>query len=345
MKNNLAKSQFRIGLCCFLFVIFFSSYGVLTTANGVQAPASASHVQFSSNYIIGVDHLFFQPTSFVQMLASHGLKWAADNGISCNPSYQDAKSANFVGIESAGINIIGDLGNFPQSSYCPFPKAQTAQQWFADTAYIVKLYPYIHYWQWLNEPKIPSYGGWTPQKAFEYLVPTYQAIKSVAPNDVLVGPTPTIIYTNSQGAHCDPSWLSWTEEFFAQKDPSTGLTAHTMLNYLGLHFYTHPYLLDQVTKDGQKVSSVVSSCLAQYSSISGLPILITETGFTSASGGTPQMQAEYYQQLFPFLSTLSFVKGVFAYEITDSNNPTTTYGLFTQGFQAKPAWTVFESYL
>lgn len=334
-----------------LFVVFFSSYGVLTVVNGVGTTssynASTANVGLNQGFIVGVDHLFFHPTSFIDMLSSHGLKWAADEGISCNPSYQNSNSANFVAMEKAGINIIGLLGSVKDQSYCPVSsdvQQETTQQWYENVVYILKLYPYIHYWQWLNEPKNPSYGGWTPSQAFKYLVPTYEAIKNVAPNDVLMGPTPTIIYTNSQGAHCDPTWLSWTEQFFAQKDPSTGLTAHAMLRYLSLHFYTHPYLLDQVTADGQQVSSVVASCLAQYYAVGGLPIIVTETGLQSAVF-TPQLQALYYQQLFPLLKTMTFIKGVFAYEISDSTKPTSSYGLFTSTLQPKPAWSIFESYL
>jgi hypothetical protein len=342
--NNRETQFFGIAI---LVVVFFSSYGVLTVSNGVGTSSSNYASTSSSGLIVGVDHLFYHPTSFIDMLASHGLKWAADEGISCNPSYQNSNSANFVAIEKAGINIIGLLGSLKDPSYCPVSsdaQQETTQQWYENMVYILKLYPYIHYWQWLNEPKNPSYGAWTPTQAFKYLVPTYQAIKNVAPNDVLMGPTPTIISTNSQGAHCDPTWLSWTQQFFAQKDPSTGLTGHAMLNYLALHFYTHPYLLDQVTTDGQKVSTVVASCLAQYYALGGLPIIITETGLQSASS-SPQLQAEYYQQLFPFLQTISFVKGVFAYEITDSTNPTVSYGLFTSTLLPKPSWSVYESYL
>lgn len=335
-----------------LFVVFFSSYGVLTVVNGVGTTtsydASTSNVALNQAFIVGVDHLFFHPTSFIDMLSSHGLKWAADEAISCNPLYQNSKSANFVAMEKAGINIIGLLGSsLKQQSYCPVSsdiQQETTQQWYENMVYLLKLYPYIHYWQWLNEPKIPSYGAWTPTQAFKFLVPTYEAIKHVAPNDVLMGPTPTIIYTNSQGAHCDPNWLSWTQQFFAQKDPATGLTAHVMLNYLSLHFYTHPYLLDQVTADGQEVASVVSSCLAQYHTVGGLPIIITETGLQSAVV-TPELQAEYYQQLFPMLYTMSFVKGVFAYEISDSTKPAVTYGLFTSTLLPKPSWSVFEAHL
>jgi hypothetical protein len=346
--NNRETQFFGLAI---LVVVFFSSYGVLTVSNGVGT-ASSNDTSYSTTglnqgFIVGVDHLFYHPTSFIDMLASHGLKWAADEAISCDPSYQNSNSANFVGIEKAGINIIGLLGNLKQQSYCPVKsdvQQETAQQWYENMVYILKLYPYIHYWQWLNEPKNPSYGAWTPAQAFKYLVPTYQAIKNVAPNDVLMGPTPTIIYTNSQGAHCDPVWLSWTKQFFGQKDPATGLTAHVMLNYISLHFYTHPYLLDQVTQDGQKVSSVVASCLAQYNAVSGLPIIITETGLQSSSASL-ELQAEYYQQLFPFLQTMSFVKGVFAYEISDSTRPTVSYGLFTSTLLPKPSWSVYESYL
>jgi hypothetical protein len=336
-----------------LFVIFFASYGVLITVNGAGSTSSpialTANIGLSQGFIVGVDHLPFHTTSFIDSLSSQGLKWAADDGISCNPSYQDSESANFVAMEKAGINIIGYLGGFLNKSYCPVSgyttvQQLTTQQWYENVVYVLNLYPYIHYWQWLNEPRNPSYGSWTPTDAFKYLVPTYEAIKQVAPNDVLMGPTPTIIYTDSQGAHCDPTWLSWTKQFFAQKDPATGLTAHVMLNYLSLHFYTHPYVLGQVTKDGP-VSSVVSSCLAQYYAVGGLPIIVTETGSPSASGLTPQLQVQYYQQLFPLLGTMPFIKGVFAFEISDSGGSSSSYGLFTAKLQPKPAWSVFEPYL
>jgi hypothetical protein len=352
--RNFSRSVFKK-----IFVLVLAFVIIVSAAYSTSATITAN-TGTSNLLMIGVDDLSWHSTAFIDSLASDGLKWAADNVLTSQPSYQDAQNANLVAISNAGINIIGELPGgmlqgtgFNTTSCSPqCIQTLTESQYKQYLTNMLSLYPYIHYWQWLNEPINPAYGNWTAQDAFQYLVWTYQVIHSLRPNDVLMGPTPTII--DSQG-YCNPTWITWTEEFFAQKDPSTGLTADDILNYFALHFYPKG-LLNSTLANGETMGASLSSCLNQFYSIGGdMPIIVTETGMpsenlnnSSDSAYSPQKQAEYFVQLFPFLQTKTFIQGVFAYEISDAVNPsfdTDTFGLFTTSLQPKPAWSVYQNYL
>jgi len=307
---------------------------------------------------VGLDVNNPTPQSFINSLASQKMTWIRQYG----------PNGNTPMIHSAGINDLMSL-NANLFSYNPSNfgwqtpvysdvRQLTPQQWYTYVYTAATTMPWITEWEFMNEPNLA--GGstgttpWTPQQYFEYLIPTYQALKAANPSNTLMGPTlawPWPIDSNGVTSGI----VNWLQQLWALSDPTTGLTASVMLSEVSMHIYTccwggaeMPNSLIGTVTEGQ----LIQAGLAQSYAVTGKPMVIDEWGWPTASitsGGvtttsSPANQATYYQQFMSLMESTPNIGGVFAYDWSDYGGAAGGMGVFDSNLNPQPAWPVYQQY-
>ena len=352
------KSSHKGSKCLLLLTLFFlistvilshpPTTSISTRRSGIGfasgfASSSSSVTIIGANQVIGGGAESF---SFVQSIASQGLKWDRES-----VGTSTAKLANLVWDEDAGINVLALMGGGDPETSCGSGLLQSESQYKSYVQTLLNDWPWIHHWEYGNE--VQSYWcNISPQNYFQGLVWAYEVMSTTSGHtmDTIQGPTETI-WTEQGSSSCyDSSKLTWFEQFWGLSDPSTGLTPAKILSYVSLHVYTKGQLWSATLTSGpcagETVGTMLGNALNAYYNAEGRTkeIIISETGYASGNTATSyNNQATWYQQVIPFYNSLGFVKGVFAYDLFDSQ--AVLWGLFTSSLQPKPAWSVYQSYL
>lgn len=341
-------------------VILFLVLGLAVPLDGATAPPK-------SITQVGVDVNYPTPQRFIDNLSSQGVTWIRQYG----------PNSNTPMIHKAGINDLMVLNenlfyynptNFGWVGHSNYTDVRqlTTKQWYGYVYQAAKAMPWITEWEFLNEPTdrpLPSGNGitWTPQQYFEYLVPTYQALKAANAKNMLIGPA-LLVWPYLCCPQFDSYSISWIQTLWDMTDPNTGLTASAMLTYVSLHVYTAGNMPDDLLVEGpfagRTIGHAIQQGLEEYHQITGKPLVIDEFGAPSSGAyvaplyapadwtPTPAWQSTYYRQIMNVFEATPHVVGVFAFDWADYGQPSSLAlgGLFNYGLRQKPAWSVYKQY-
>jgi hypothetical protein len=343
-----------------LLVAFLVISGLSHASNAFQSSTTTTSTQSLQFTMIGADQVAegessstYSYSSFLSYLVSQGLTWDRQLVYDTSSTPWNTNAAN-----SAGLHIIGVLG--------PSPSGYSETRYKSLITSTVSSYPYIHNWEYGNEPSI-YWNNISPQEYFLGLVWAAEAIHAMTGHgtDKIQGPTQTIYtsnyvwngYDGCGTVSCVDNWnglqgdeIGWFYTFWHQSY-SDALGTHTpsnTLTFVSLHVYTHGDLFSTVAPSGPYAGSTVGTMLTAalhlYFSVTGdsKKFVISETGITSNNGDS--LQETWYKEMIPFYQNNPFVTGVFAYKLYDGTTDTKLFGLFDSSLHAKPAWSVYHSY-
>lgn len=302
--------------------------------------------------------------SFVQSVASQGLRWDRDS-VGTNTQ----KLANLQWAQQAGIHVLALMGGAdPETSCTPGFKGSGVLQSESTYKNFVKQlltdWPWIHNWEYGNEIQY-YWCNISPQHYFQGLVWTYEVLSTTPghQSDTIQGPTETIYtyapsgvwdgYDGCGTISCVDQWdgtvgdkIGWFYSFWHESitDSQGTWTPSRVLTYVSLHVYTQQELFSDKPKSGPyaTVGAMLTAALNVYYSVTGnsKEFVISETGYHTGSGASTSDQTIWYQQMVPFYESEGFVTGVFAYALYDTQP--TPWGLFTSSLQARPAWSAYQ---
>jgi hypothetical protein len=353
---------------------FFPNSGIMIRISGSITPPS-------SLTMIGVNHGVQgggETSSFVQSLASAGLRWDRD--------YLGLSNLNWE--EQAGINLLAlSPGGDPETS-CGSGVLQSESSYKSGVISDVNSFQSsygasIHDWEYGNE--VQNYWcNISPQNYFQGLVWMVEAIHSMPghASDNIYGGGSITIWTIPQNgvwdgygscstvSSCQPYSSTcptsgvcgkpdWFYTLWQQRitDSFGSWTMANAINYVAIHLYlslsactstSGPILFGSVLNcgpySGKTVQTMLTDALNLYYGLAGnsKQFVVTETGYPSDTSGGTAAQNSWYKEMMPFYQSLGYIHGVFAYDLYDGQ--TTLWGLFDSSFSAKPAWSVFQSY-
>jgi hypothetical protein len=348
---DFRQVSFRRILILLLAVAILGSaiYSVEAVSTSYLGLNSSLAYSSSSIAMLGVDQVVSGGAvtqAFVDSVAAQGLKW--------NRECTCFLTSTMMGyLLNAGISTIGMIPNNPETS-CGSGVLQAEATYKSAIQSVVNQFPAIHNWEYGNEPQ-NYWCNISPQNYFIGLVWAYQVIISTSghSSDTIQGPTETIWTGSGTGSCYDSSKLSWFQTFWSQTytEPTSGktYTPNSVLTWVSLHVYTQGELWSSTITSGscagQTVSQMLTNGLNAYYSAEGdsKQMIISETGFPSSDSGGTSEQATWYQEMMPFYNSLGYIHGVFAYDLYDTQS--VLWGLFDSSLNAKPSWSVFQSYL
>jgi hypothetical protein len=353
------KAKDHKGILCLLFVATFFLFSTVIVSNPpLSNSVQKANISFSNSLsptpaniaTLGADGVGggIETQAFLDNLSSQGLKWNDACLCSLTPTI-------LTDLTDAGIRTIGMIYQNPETS-CGSGVLQSEAEYKATIQSDVNNFSSIHDWDYGAEVQA-NWCNISPQNYFQGLVWAYEVITGTTghSSDTFRGPRETI-WTEANAPpdnDCyDQNKLSWFESFWAQRitDPFGTWTPANVLTYVNLDVYTVnlPWtnILTSGTCAGQTISQMLAGALNAYYGAEGKTkqIVISETGIPSGNTtGSYNDQATWYQEMVPFYNSLGFVKGVFAYDLYDTQS--VLWGLFASNLQPKPAWFVYQSYL
>lgn len=327
-----------------------------------SAIGSASAASNPANTIpqVGLNVNYGVPQSFINTLASDGVHWVRQYGPNTDTLYLHQAGINTLMVLNENLFYVTYPNFGYQSPAYTNVQQLTTTQWYNYVYQAAKNMPWITEWEFLNEPNLSGGGSepaaWTPQQYFEYLVPTYQALKAANPNNVLIGPTVAWPWPINQ-ADITSGIIDWLQQLFSQTDPTTGLTAGAMLSDVSMHIYTCCWGGAEMMSDSvgtETEGQLIQAGLAQAYAVTGKPMIIDEWGWPSStltSGGvtttsSPSEQATYYQQFMNVMESTPDMAGVYAFNWADYGQPagSPTFGVFDSSLNPQPALSTYQQY-
>ena len=275
------------------------------------------------NYGVSVHNMTSLSAGYVYEL---GASWIRIDYSQNSPIFAQAVQ----NAETYGFNVLAILDHWS------VPEDFTYQQWNLTVRSAVVSYPYITAWEVWNEPDLPtSYYGMVNGSALQYftlLKYTYNDIKSLAPNDIVIGLGGYTIPTNETQI----AWLLQLKSY----------GAFNYMNAISLHL-SEPYTENQLFSTTENDTIVTNFYLLAQSfinsvkTVTSLPIWITEAG-----AGFDQ--SYYINTMYPMFIKEG-ITHIFWYDlINDNSGLTPNYGLLSQNnivLTVKPSFYALQNFI
>lgn len=269
----------------------------------------------------------------VGFLLGHGVHLTRTD-LALNPVEESfIKNETALGASYIGILDYDTLGVQIENGSCSANCNWTLSEWNNSVKAAVAAYPEVHVWEVWNEPDISLFqSGIMNGSAYNYYLvdrSAYQIIKAHNSTDkvLCLGG----IYVQD---------IAWAEQVWQYG-------AANYCDAISLHVYTGITLLNQTpTGATENWGTYLNQTLAQYESLTGKPVWITETGMpTNAEGSNDSTQAAFLRQDISTLIAKPYVKAVLWYDLVNSPGALDFGLLNSTTMQPKPAWYIFQKFL
>lgn len=248
------------------------------------------------------------------------------------------------GVQYLGILDYETVGAQPAPGGCSSGCNWTLADWNVSVAKAVADYPSIHTWEIWNEPLVPiftdGYENSSPLNYFNMIKAASTIIKAKDPNATIVC---------FGGAQIYPFSSVQVEYPFDRQVWSYGASKYC--DAISLHVYSLPfYSLNQTFQSNATLVDEYNYTISLYENLTGKPIWITETGissnnWTAGLNLSEQKQASFLNQDLSFLSSYSFVKRIYWFNLLGSSTGA-DYGLLNYStLKPKPAWYQFIKFV